>query len=314
MASISMSSHSARAPKGPTVAVILNFRTAGAAIEAVRSLQRSTTPVSSILVVDNGSGDGSPQRIASVPGIEVIEEPENRGFSAGCNVGIRRALERGAERVLVLNADVVVAPDSHGEMERVLDSDGNIGIIGPIVVSKGRPGIVESYGIGYSPRTGRMRNLDFGKTLSSTDRAERRVVDAVSGCTMLIKRDVFERAGLFNEDYFFGFEDIDLCLRARAVGFLSAVSGRTVVEHEGQASIGRQSDRRIYFATRNHLLLGRRSNPARTPPLRWLQTATILGLNLGYVLFSSETPRIAGLRAFARGARDHFAGRFQAGP
>jgi GT2 family glycosyltransferase len=154
-----------------------------------------------------------------------------------------------------------------------------------------------------------MWNQNAGSLLSGIARPERCDVDAVSGCAMLIKRKVFERVGLFDENYFFGFEDIDFCLRARTAGFQSAVVG-ALVEHEGQASIGRASPTRIYFATRNHLLLAQRCSDSQSLPARWFQTTSILGLNFARALRSSEVSPLGGLRAFVLGARDHFAGQY----
>jgi GT2 family glycosyltransferase len=154
-----------------------------------------------------------------------------------------------------------------------------------------------------------MRHDGFGARVETLTPFERRDVDGVNGCAMLIAREVFERIGLFTEEYFFGFEDLDFCLRARQAGLRTACVGGAVVLHEGSASIGRASPRRLYFATRNHLLLARRSGPPRSPAGRWLQTTSILGLNLMSVLLTSDVPRLQGLSAFVRGARDHFAGR-----
>jgi GT2 family glycosyltransferase len=300
---------------GATVAVIVNYRTADATVVAVKALQASVIGPSAIIVVDNGSGDGSGSRIAAgVEGFHLIEVAENLGFAAGCNAGIRDALGRGAGRVLLLNADAVVSPSAIGEMERLLESDERLGIVGPVVVSKQPPGQIESYGIRYSRRTGRMWNLDFGNSLSSVVRSARRDVDAVSGCAMLVKRVVFERIGLFDEDYFFGFEDIDLCLRTRDVGFLSAVTGTATVEHEAHISIGRRSDQRVYFATRNHLLLADRRSGTRSLITRWFQTTSILGLNLANAVVSRDVSPLGGLRGFVRGARDHFSGRYGQAP
>jgi hypothetical protein len=291
-----------------TTAVIVNFRTADKAVTAVRSLQASNPPVASIIVVDNGSGDDSARRIASsVDGIRLIEEPTNRGFSAACNVGIRLALQLGASRILLLNPDATISRSAVATMARLLD-DEPIGIVGPIVVSKTEPKQIESSGIRYSQTTGRMWNLDFGRLLSSTARAERRMVDAVSGCAMLIKGQVFEETGLLDEDYFFGFEDIDFCLRARAKGFLSAVAGGAIVEHEGQAAIGKGSSRRMYFATRNHLLLAERSSPAQSRAARYFRVLSVLSLNLGNALTTSEVSRLDALRGFASGVRDYLRG------
>ena len=127
---------------------------------------------------------------------------------------------------------------------------------------------------------------------------------------MLVKRQVFEQTGLLDEDYFFGFEDIDFCLRARAKGFLSAVAGRAIVEHEGQAAIGRGSSRRIYFATRNHLLLAERCASAQSRAARYLRVLSIIALSLGKALTTSEVSRLDALRGFTSGVRDYLGGRY----
>ena len=102
-------------------------------------------------------------------------------------------------------------------------------------------------------------------------------------------------------------------LRARRAGFTCACVGTAVAMHEGSASIGTTSARRIYFATRNHLLLARRSGSARGFAARAAQTVSILGLNLAHVLLTSAIPVTKGLPAFVAGARDHFKGRYGAG-
>jgi GT2 family glycosyltransferase len=274
-------------------------------------LKESVPAVAFVLVVDNASGDDSALRLSEIlPDIPLIVEKTNRGFSGGCNVGIREALRRGAEQVLLLNGDATMSATALAQMVRVLHNDEQLGIVGPVVVSKTPPGRVESFGIHYSSSTARMWNYDFGSSLSAITRVDRRDVDAVSGCAMLVKRAVFERIGLFDEDYFFGFEDLDFCLRARDSGFLSAAVGTAIVQHEGHASIGRSSSRRIYFGTRNHLLLAHRRSVNRSWVVRGFETLSILGLNLGHALRSSDISMLDGLRGFVAGARHHFAGRY----
>jgi GT2 family glycosyltransferase len=136
-------------------------------------------------------------------------------------------------------------------------------------------------------------------------------VDAVSGCVMLIRREVFDCAIDFDADYFFSFEDIDFCLRAKAAGFRSACVQEAFAYHEGGRSIGRRSARRVYYATRNHLKLSRRVGPA------WASLARaplVAGLNLAYVLAAPEVPLLGGLSAVGRGIWDHVRGRYGAGP
>jgi GT2 family glycosyltransferase len=294
-----------------TIAIVLNYRTPRDTITAVRSLEASNSATAATIVVDNASRDGSAELLATeLPNVRLILADTNGGFSSGCNLGIREALQLGAQRVLLLNSDVIVPSHAVGALERALAADPALGIVAPILVSHSDPEVVQSLGIRFSQTTGRMLHIGSGVRRAAVPPFERRDVDGVSGCAMLVKRDVFERIGLLTEEYFFGFEDLDFCLRARADRFQTACIGTATVRHYGNLSIGRASERRIYFATRNHLLLAHRCAGLQSRSARWLQTAAILGFNLAHVLFTADVPRSKGLAGLMRGARDHFAGRY----
>ena len=293
-----------------TFAVVLNYRTARATITAVRSLQASTDPPVSIIVVDNASGDDSPQRVRSdAPDIQLVVSAVNGGFSAGCNVGIRAALEQGASRVLVLNSDVEVPRDTLSVLERVFDREPGVGVAAPIVTRRSDPQSIESAGISYSLATGRMRHHGHNARQSGRPRAAFRDVDGVSGSAMFVRREVFEAVGLFAEEYFYGFEDLEFCLRAKTAGFRTVCVGDAVVEHEGGASIGRDSPRRLYFAARNHLLLASRVG-SQAWPLRAARATNIVGLNVAHALVRSNGRIVPSLAAIGRGVRDHLRGRY----
>jgi GT2 family glycosyltransferase len=121
---------------------------------------------------------------------------------------------------------------------------------------------------------------------------------------------VFERVGFFDESYFFSFEDIEFCLRARAAGYDTACVQDARAYHEGGRTIGRRSAKRVYFATRNHLRLAARTGSRATRPLR---LAAVAALNAAYVLVSPESPLVGGVAAFARGVWHHLIGRYGAG-
>jgi len=295
-------------PAPDIAAVVLNYRTADQTCVAVRSLQTSRTRPRHIEVVDNGSDDGSVDVLRrSLAGVQISALPQNAGFSAGCNTGIRAALDRGADCVLLVNSDVVVAPDAIDGLAAALASDRDIGIAGPVLLSREEPDRIASAGIAFSTRTGRMRHRGAGRRMGALEPGSHRDVDAVSGCVMLIRREVFERVGFLDEQYFFSFEDVEFCLRARAGGFRTVCAQTAIAYHEGGRTIGRRSSRRVYFATRNHLRL---SAEAGTVSGRALRTACVLGLNAAYVLVSPEAPLAGGVAAFVRGACHHFAGRY----
>jgi GT2 family glycosyltransferase len=211
--------------------------------------------------------------------------------------------------VLLVNSDVIVPPDCVERLERALRSAG-AGIAGPAVLARSAPDIVASLGMSYRPRTGRMRHRGFGTRFEEQNIAPFEPVDAVSGCLMLVSREVFNAIGLFDEDYFFSFEDLDFCLRARRAGFRTVLAGTAVVHHEGGRSIGARSPRRLYFAARGHLLLAHRVGPAARRLPTALRTASIVALNLAHAVRSRGAPLPTRLRSVAGGIRDYFAGRF----
>lgn len=293
-------------------AVVLNHRTPDQTLLAVRSLLASRRPLDDITVVDNDAVESVRGVVAGFdPEVTYLHTRKNLGFSGGVNVGIRAALERGAEAVLLVNSDLVVPPDCVGELERALQAAPSAGIVGPVVAARSAPSLVASLGISYNVWTGRMRHGGVGDAIGKGGPAGA-PVDAVSGCLVLIRREVFDAIGLFDEDYFFTFEDIDFCLRARRAGFDSLVAGRATAYHEGGGTLRTASPTRIYFAARNHLMLASRATPT-TSRLRHAGRAVIIvGLNLAHAVIADIGPLPQRLAALVRGTRDYVAGRYGA--
>ncbi len=290
-------------------AIILNYRTSDQSWLAARSIE-SSRDRANVVVVDNGSEDGSVERLtASLPGCDVLATGRNLGFSGGCNVGIRYALQRKAEFVLLVNSDVVLSPRAIGALCRAAAANPRAGILAPILLSREEPDRIASAGIRFSPATGRMRHLSAGQPISVVPARPTYTVDAVSGCVMFIRAGVFEKAGLLDERFFFSFEDVEFCLRARRAGFDVLGVSEAIAYHEGGHSIGRLSPDRVYYAARNHLRLVAMIN-RDSPRPGWLRGGLVVGLNAGYVLLSGETPRFRGFGALARGVWHHLHGRY----
>jgi GT2 family glycosyltransferase len=291
-------------------AVILNYDTPSDTLLAVRSLLASRRALDEIRVVDNGPDDACARALAPVlNAIRYIRSAGNVGFSAGCNAGIRAALDEGAGMVLLVNSDAVVAPDAVERLERALAAAPEAGIAAPLIVSRAEPGIVASAGIAYSMSSGRMKHGGFGDSAEDACEEPARNVDAVSGCVMLIRREVFDRAGVFDERYFYSFEDIELCLRARRHGFKSLLVPPAIAYHEGHRSIGAASVSRLYYAARNHLLLAQSVRPL-TGVRALVRAAGIVALNLAYALRAPGMKRASAMLAVIRGTLDHLRGRY----
>lgn len=302
-----------------TAAVVLNYRTPDETFLAVRSVLASRQPFDDVIVVNNDRGDGNLNvggpfqgrpGGAESPALQIVGTGRNLGFSGGMNVGIRDALSRGADRILLVNSDVIVPPDCLERLGRCLDAAPGTGIAGPVVLARSEPDLIASLGMSYASPSGRMRHRGFGTRVAFGQVVAGGAVDGVSGCLMLVKREVFEAVGLLDEDYFFSFEDLDFCLRARRAGFATVLATDAVVYHEGGRSMGADSPRRLYFAARNHLLLARRAAPQSGRFASLGRAVSIVMLNLAHAALSRGGPLLARLSAVARGTRDYVAGRF----
>jgi GT2 family glycosyltransferase/glycosyltransferase involved in cell wall biosynthesis len=298
------------APPTRLGAVVLNYRTPDQTWLAVRSLQTSTRVPDHIVVVDNGSGDGSPAQLrASLERVDLVGVERNLGFAGGCNAGVDRLRGQAVDFVLLVNSDVVLHPAAVSRLVAAAHAHPSAGVLGPVLLSREEPDRIASAGVSYRAATGRMRQRAAGLPLSRLQPSQPHEVDAISGAVMLIRSNALARAGGLDDQYFFYFEDIDFCLRARAVGFTSVCVPDAIGYHEGGRTIGRRSAGRMYYAARNHLRLASRTGSQRAPA-RAARAAVVLGLNVAYASVSSEVPTAGGLLAIFRGARDHLRGRY----
>jgi GT2 family glycosyltransferase len=276
--------------------VVLNWNGWRDTIACLESLSRLHAHDRRVIVVDNGSDDDSVQRIrASSPGATIVETGRNLGFAGGCNVGIRHALENGASFVWLLNNDTVVAPDSLRAMLDVMRGRADVGIVGAVVRSFGRPDAIEAWGGGRVNRF-----LGTTRRLTSPNES---TMDYVTGTSMLIRRAVFQDAGLLDEHFFFYLEDVDFCRRAAAAGWRCAVADRAIVLHKGGATVNDGLPARSERADRFHLrssgvFVGKHAGPWVVP-----SAAVRLGGIAARRLARRQVHRLPALcREFLRGA------------
>jgi GT2 family glycosyltransferase/glycosyltransferase involved in cell wall biosynthesis len=296
-------------PQRRIAAVVVNYHTPADTQLAVKSLLASRLPLQQVIVVDNDATDEL-RAVASAwgPAVTYLHTGANLGFAGGVNAGVRAALASGADAVLLVNSDVVLAPSCLTYLDRALAAHPDAAIAAPLLLARTDPATVASAGIDYDRRTGRMRERHAGRPRHAVDLSAGRRV-AASGCVLLVTRAAWERAGLLDERYFFGFEDIDFCLRAAAVGLGTCFDARAVAYHEGGGSLGPASPRRFYFAVRNHLLLAA-DHHAGGPLARLSRPLAVLALNVAHALTSPGGSRAVKLGATLRGALDYARGRF----
>ncbi len=303
--------HPAPSPARERVAaIILNFRTPDDTLLAVRSVLASARPFDDIIVVDNGPDGALREALHGLlDRVTLIATGSNLGFSGGVNVGIREAQLRDATHVMLVNSDLILAPSALQTMLATLRDHPDAGIAAPIVLTRSRPGIVATAGMKFSEVTGRMRHPENGAAFDAALAPAWTAVAGVSGCAMLIADRVFGRVGLLPEQYFFSFEDLAFCLAARDAGFEVGICGGALAYHEGSRTLGATSPRRLYFGTRNQLLLSA-ERPARGVLHRVARAGAIVAFNGLYAVRTTGGSVAGRLSAVARGVCDHMRGRY----
>jgi GT2 family glycosyltransferase len=189
-------------------------------------------------VIDNGSTDGSPEYIQrAYPDVTLACLPTNLGFASANNLGIQRALADGCGVVVLLNNDTVIDEEFIQPCVEILEKESSIGIIGPVIVEGDRPEVVQCRGGRISLWTLDFTYLGQGEAFNRQPRWE--PVGYVLGAAMLIRREVIERTGGLDPEYYPAYvEEADLCFRARRMGYGIAVYHGTRVRHLGAKSSG----------------------------------------------------------------------------
>jgi GT2 family glycosyltransferase len=232
-------------------------------LDDTRKCLRSLAELShsaSVVVVDNASTvDPVPVLAAEFPWIHLVRTSFNGGWSGGNNAGIRFALERGAEFVILLNNDTIVRPDLVGRLLAAAEVRPDYGIIGPVIRYMDEPELVMTDGIGFNRRgtNGLFYHIPVPEVVGEPPLVTE--VDIVNGCCMMIRADVFRRVGLIEDRFFLIHEESDFCLRVQEGGYKCGVLAEGLVWHKGSSSFKRSGKRwQRYYDTRNlGLLLSR---------------------------------------------------------
>lgn len=237
----------------PDVSVIVpNFNGAAVLGDCLASLARQSCAAFEVIIVDNGSHDGSAdsaERI--VPGTRVIRNPRNEGYCAAANQGIRAS---SAEFVVILNNDTVADPCWLERLVSAVRRDERIGACSSKQFSAACNGVIDSTGMavfkgGYARNRGRGER-DSGQYDRETE------VFGVAGAAALYRRRMLDRIGLFDEDFFAYQEEFDLCWRARLAGWKCVYAADAVVAHVGGMTAARNDEGfLVYQMERNRILV-----------------------------------------------------------
>ena len=246
-----------------TALIILNWNNHQLTSECVRSVLALDAVNFEIIVVDNGSSDGSAQILAQeFPQITVLPQETNLGFAAGCNVGVRHALANGAAYVLLLNNDTFVARDFLSEMLAVMETDPRIGAVCPKIYFVNPPDKLWYAGADFSLWTGTVRHRGW-KELDHGQFDHPKEITRATGCAMLVRCSALADVGLLDEQFWAYAEDLDWSLRFLKRGYRLMYAPKARLWHyDGVTSVksmGRGSEvTRQFLGTRNMVFIARK--------------------------------------------------------
>ena len=269
--------------------VIVNLNLKEDTLELLDSLVRAGASPEQIIIIDNCSTDGSISAFRSQfqDRLQIIQNDRNYHFCAACNQGFQAALDQGAKWILLLNNDTYVANDFFVEIEKVLQTNPPYTLFSPAIFYHTNPDKIWFLGsylvpgtlIAYNPYLKKRIPQETPNLLS---------VDFVSGCAMIIHKDVFEKIGFFEPSLLIYWDEVDYCWRARQAGFRMACITRARMWHKISETMSRQKPEALYLRTRNQVRFYRKYSHGLQRPIMYLFAAYKSILVLGRSVLKGE--------------------------
>ncbi len=248
--------------------VVLNWNNYEDTRKCLESLRKVIYSELRVLVVDNGSSDGSGRRLVSeFREFEFIFNDKNLGFSRGCNVGIRAALEdEGCGYVLLLNNDTIVTANFLDKAIEHAEANASAGLIGGKILTLSDPSKIWYAGGSVNCWKGRMVVRGYGeKDCGQYD--EPVEVGFVTGALMMIKREVIEKVGPLPEEYFFGVEEMDYSVSVMKAGYKLYYVPEFFIYHLADGSHYNSDPKFVYNSYRNKLIFAEKFLPKGLFPI-----------------------------------------------
>lgn len=236
--------------------VPVNFNGLDDTRKCLHSLAELAAPAS-VVVVDNASAeDPTPRLKDEFPSVHAIRNAVNAGWSGGNNAGIRFALDRGADFIILLNNDTTVHPNLVSRLLAAAEAHPRCGIIGPVIRYMDEPDLAMTEGTRFN-RPGYPGFFQKQPVPErTTDPPTVDETDIVNGCCMMVRAEVFSQIGLIDDRFFLIHEEADFCLRAKEAGWQCGILAEGLVRHKGSSAFKRSGQRwQRYYDARNLGLL-----------------------------------------------------------
>ncbi|MES2007443.1 MAG: glycosyltransferase family 2 protein [Pseudomonadota bacterium] len=240
--------------------VIVNWNSGNHIVSCIESIKRfGDGLVANVIVIDNGSIDGSDRSVEKFEGIQLIRAGENLGFGKACNLG---AKQDRSKYLLFLNPDAELGADTLKNvvyfMEEAANSD--VGICGVQLLDEA--GLVARSCArfpsvpGFAAHSTGLEKIfpRFGHRMSEWDHDSNRHVDQVIGAFFFVRRSVFEKLGGFDERFFVYFEEVDFSYRASVEGWSSFFLGAAKAHHTGGGTSNQVKAKRLFYSLRSRIL------------------------------------------------------------
>lgn len=238
----------------PSVSIILlNWNGKTDTLACLQSLAALDYPNYRIVLIDNASHDGIAEIINNeYPHVTLFENQHNLGFAAGCNIGIRFALQQHSDYILLLNNDTLVSPSFLSKLVEAGEAYANVGMLSPLIYYDPplnrlwfyKGGIDWQNGFGYHVEEFAERSELLTENMTDSE--------YLPGCALLVKRQVIEQIGELDARFFAYYEDVDWCVRCRQTGWLLMVVPSAVIWHK--LSSHQNSDYGKFLKYRNAIL------------------------------------------------------------
>jgi len=239
------------------LAVIVNWNGKDDVLECLGSLKKVNYPKDKfrILVIDNGSSDGSQAAVSKTfPEITLVENANNLGYVRAVNQGIKRGLDWDVEYIWICNNDIVVHENALSHLIEIGQRDTQIGVVAPVIYSYKQPQTIDNIGYKINFWTGRLTRLKYQEDIFSDPGSWMSEVDSNLGCSNVIKVSLIRTIGAYRSIYKIYFEETDYNVRARRSGFRVVIARKAKVWHKTAATMDKFLFRRAYLLLRNLLI------------------------------------------------------------
>lgn len=233
--------------------IIVNYNGSDDTIECIKSLLKIAYKKFKIVVLDNNSNESEIKKLKDIENnelFELIELKENLGFAKANNIGMKYAIEKGADYCLLINNDTIVEPNFLGPLVDTFKLDDNIGIVTGLILNYYNHN--NKWYDGAKINWDKFEGCDEAN-LQLNKNSVIREVELISGCLMLIKKELILKNILLPEEYFMFYEDIDYCAKVRKkYGYKLIYNKESVIYHKiSQSSGGEKSPFYFKYSTRN---------------------------------------------------------------